>query len=84
METIVGTQHNVYDNLVNLREKVTSLVTQSEDEVLLADIVAMLSGKKFPCTYSKNEFESVLAESDEDYKLGKLISHEQLFAKYGL
>ena len=74
----------MYENLVNLRNKVASLATQSEDEALLADIVAMLSGVKRPCTYSAEEFSSVLAEADEDYKRGNTISHEQLFAKYGL
>lgn len=40
METTVRTQHNVYDNLVRLRNKAASLAVQSEDEALLADIVA--------------------------------------------
>lgn len=84
METTVSIQHNVYDNLVNLRNKVTTLATQSEDEALLADIVAMLSGVKRPCTYTAEEFSSVLAESDEDYRAGRFVTQNGLRNRYGL
>ena len=84
METSVKTKPNVYDSLVALRNKVTSLASQSEDEALLADVVAMLSGVKRPCTYTRDEFAEVLREADEDYKAGRFVSHEELFAKYGL
>lgn len=84
METTVSIQHNVYDNLVNLRNKVTTLATQSEDEALLADIVAMPSGVKRPCTYTAEEFSSVLAESDEDYRAGRFVTQNELRNRYGL
>lgn len=84
METTVSIQHNVYDNLVNLRNKVTTLATQSEDEALLADIVAMLSGVKRPCTYTAEEFASVLSEADEDYKAGRFVTQDELRTRYGL
>lgn len=84
METTVSIQHNVYDNLVNLRNKVTTLATQSEDEALLADIVAMLSGVKRPCTYTSEEFASVLSEADEDYKAGRFVTQNELRNRYGL
>lgn len=84
MEITARTQNNVYDNLVNLRNKVTTLATQTEDEALLADIVAMLSGVKRPCTYTAEEFASVLAESDEDYKAGRYVTQEDLRMRYGL
>lgn len=84
METAIRTKRNVYDSLVALRNRVTSLASQSEDEALLADVVAMLSGEKRPCTYTAEEFANVLREADEDYKAGRYISHDQLFARYGL
>ncbi len=84
MGTAVKTKRNVYDSLVSLRNKVTSLASQSEDEALLADVVAMLSGEKLPCTYTAEEFADVLQEAEEDYKAGRFVSHEELFAKYGL
>ena len=84
MDTTVRTKNNVNTNLMSLRNKVTSLVAQAEDEALLVDIAAMLSGVKRPCTYTQEEFASVLAEADEDYKTGRLSSHEQVFAQYGL
>lgn len=74
----------MYDNLASLRKKVTMLATQSEDEALLADIVAMLSGVKRPCTYSVEEFTSVLAEADEDYKAGRFVTQDELRSRYGL
>ena len=84
MGTAVKTKRNVYDSLVSLRNKVTSLASQSEDEALLADVVTMLSGEKLPCTFTAEEFADVLQEAEEDYKAGRFVSHEELFAKYGL
>ena len=84
METALRTKGNEYKNLVTLRKKVTTLAILSEDEALLSDVVAMFSGVKRPCTYTPKELASVLAEADEDYKAGNIISHEQLFAEYGL
>lgn len=84
MEPAVRTNGNQYKNLVALRNRVTSLASQSEDEALLADVVAMLSGEKRPCTYTAEEFANVLREADEDYKAGRFVSQDQLFARYGL
>lgn len=84
MEPSVRTNGNQYKNLVALRNRVTSLASQSEDEALLADVVAMLSGEKRPCTYTAEEFANVLREADEDYKAGRFVSQDQLFARYGL
>lgn len=84
METAQKTNHNVHDNLVSLRKRVSSLATKSEDEALLADVLAMLSGIKRPCAYTQEEFESVLAEADEDYKAGRFITQDELRARYGL
>jgi hypothetical protein len=84
MEPAVRTNGNQYKNLVSLRKKVTTLATQSEDEALLADVVAMLSGMKRPCTYTAEEFASVLSEADEDYKAGRFVTHEELRSRYGL
>ena len=84
MDTATRTVQSQYDNLIMLRKKVQDLATQSEDEEILAEIVAMLSGIKRPCTYSREEFKMVLQESDADYKAGRLTSHEELFAQYGL
>lgn len=84
METIVRTKRVTPDNLVMLRDKVATLALQTEDEALLADVVAMLNGVKRPCTYTKEEFAEVLKEADEDFNAGRYISHEEMFARYGL
>ena len=44
----------------------------------------LLSGEKHPCTYTAEEFANVLREADEDYKAGRFVSQDQLFARYGL
>lgn len=84
METALRTKGNEYKNLVSLRKNVTTLATQSEDEALLADVVAMLSGVKRPCTYTSEELASVLAEAAEDYRAGSYVTQEELRARYGL
>lgn len=78
------TSPRMRDNLISLRRRATELASKSEDEFLLADVVAMLSGKKRPCTYNKEEFATVLCEADEDYKAGRFVSQDELRAKYGL
>lgn len=84
METALRTKGNEYKNLVSLRNKVTTLATQSEDEALLADVVAMLSGVRRPCTYTSEELASVLSEAAEDYRAGSYVTQEELRARYGL
>ena len=84
METTTRTDSRSKDILSTLRKQVSTLASQSEDEALLADILAMLNGIKRPCTYTAKEFAGVLKESDEDYKAGRYVSNEELFARYGL
>jgi lambda repressor-like predicted transcriptional regulator len=84
METTTRTDSRSKDILSTLRKQVSTLASQSEDEALLADILAMLNGIKRPCTYTAEEFAGVLKESDEDYKAGRYVSNEELFARYGL
>ena len=84
MATTIRTNSSVDDNLAALRQRVSLLATQSDDEALLADVVAMLSGIKMPCGYSKEEFATVLREADEDYKAGRFVSQNELKARYGI
>ena len=84
METGARTNHDMHDTLTILRQRVSSLASQSEDEALLADIVAMLNGVKRPCTYTKEEFADVLRETDEDFGAGKFVTQEEMRARYGL
>lgn len=84
METTTKTSQRMHDTLISLRRRATELASQSEDEFLLADIVAMLSGVKLPCTYSKEEFVAVLSEADEDYKAGRFVTQDELRARYGI
>ncbi len=84
METSIRTTPKMRDTLVSLRRRATELASKSEDEFLLADVVAMLSGIKRPCTYTKEEFAAVLCEADEDYKAGRYVSQDKLRTEYGL
>lgn len=84
METIVGTGTKMHETLISLRQRASELASQSEDEFLLADIVAMLSGKKLPCTHTKEEFANVLSEAEEDFKAGRFVTQDELRAKYDL
>lgn len=84
METAATTNNRAQGNLVRLRRKATELTAISEDEEMLAEIVAMLSGKRLPCTYTEREFASVLQEADADHAAKRYMSHENLFAQYGL
>lgn len=84
METAHRTSPQMRDTLIALRSRATELAAKSEDEFLLADIVAMLSGIKLPCTYTKEEFSTILKEADEDYKAGRFVVQEELREKYGL
>ena len=84
METTVGTSSRMRDSLISLRRKASELISQSEDEELLAEVVAMFRGMKLPCTYTKEEFAEVLNEADADYKAGKFVAQEELRSRYGL
>ena len=84
MNTATRTPVHTNETLINLRKKATELAIQSENEELLAEVVAMLSGIKLPCTYTHEEFANVLHEAEADYEEKQCVSHEQLFAQYGL
>lgn len=84
MNTATRTPVHTNETLINLRKKATELAIQSENEELLAEVVAMLSGIKLPCTYTHKEFANVLHEAEADYEKKQCVSHEQLFAQYGL
>ena len=84
MSTATRIPVHTNETLINLRKKATELAIQSENEELLAEVVAMLRGIKLPCTYTLEEFANFLHKSEADYKKGQCVSHEQLFAQYGL
>ena len=84
METSVRTTPRTHDTLVSLRRRATELASKSEDEFLLAEVVAMLSGIKRPCDYTTEEFAAVLCEAEEDYKAGRFVLQDELRAAYGL
>lgn len=84
METSVRTTSRMHDTLISLRRRATELASKTEDEFLLADVVAMLSGMKRPCTYTKEEFATMLCEADADYSAGRFVSQDELRAEYGL
>ena len=78
------TSPRMRDTLISLRRKATELASKSEDEFLLADVVAMLSGMKRPCSYTPEEFAAVLCEAEEDYKAGRFVTQDDLQERYGL
>ena len=84
MESTVMTSPRMRDTLISLRRKATELASKSEDEFLLADVVAMLSGMKRPCSYTKEEFAAELCEAEEDYKAGRFVTQDDLQERYGL
>ena len=84
METMTRTDHGLHDNLVMLRKRVSALATQSEDELLLAEVVALLSGEKRPCVFTQEEMAAHLQEADEDYRAGRFVAQEDLRLRYGL
>ena len=81
---MVRTKHIIPDSLVMLRNRVATLVSQTEDEALLADVAAMLNGVKRPCTYTKEVFAEVLRAADEDFKAGRFVTQDEMKARYGL
>ena len=84
MNTATRTPVHTNETLINLRKKATELAIQSENEELLAEVVAMLSGIKLPCTYTYEDWASVCRESEADYDKRQCVSPERLFAQYGL
>lgn len=84
LNRFVMTTSKKRETLLSLRHRATELASKSEDEFLLADVVAILSGIKRPCTHTQEEFFAVLCEAEEDYKAGRFVSQEELRAEYGL
>ena len=57
---------------------------KTDNEKLLAEAVAILSGEPLPCTYSYEEMESSLHEAEADYQKGNTESHETICKRYGV
>lgn len=84
METIARPTNSAQESLLALRKKTIDYINRTEDEDLLTEVALLLSGEKRPCSYTPEEFVSVLAEAEEDYKAGRYITQEEMRKKYGL
>lgn len=73
-----------FDVLLSLRKKASALVSQSESEELLAEAVAILSGRPLPCAYSREQMANALREAESDYSNGRFISHSTICERYGV
>lgn len=67
-----------HETLIALRQRASLLVSQSESEELLAEAVAILSGRLLPCTYTHEQMEAALREAETDYKNGRFVSHSSI------
>lgn len=84
METLQEKEVQGHELLIALRNKVLALVSQSESEELLAEAMAILSGRSLPCAYSHEQMLSVLREAEADYKNGDYVSHSAICERYGM
>ena len=84
METLQEKEVQGRDLLFALRNKVLALVSQSESEELLAEAMAILSGRSLPCAYSHEQMLSVLREAEADYQNGDYVSHSAICERYGV
>lgn len=84
METLQEKEVQDCDLLIALRNKVLALVSQSESEELLAEAMAILSGRSLPCAYSHEQMLSVLREAEADYQNGDYVSHSAICERYGV
>lgn len=86
METLQETeiQSQEYETLISLRKKISILVSQSESEELLAEAIAILSGRPLPCAYSHEQMASMLHEAEADYRNGDYVSHSDICERYGI
>ncbi len=84
METLQEKEVQGRDLLIALRNKVLALVSQSESEELLAEAMAILSGRSLPCAYSYEQMLSVLREAEADYQNGDYVSHSAICERYGV
>ena len=73
-----------HDALIALRQRASLLVSQSESEELLAEVVAILSGRPLPCTYTHDQMETVLRKAETDYKNGHFVSHSTICERSGI
>ena len=74
MEALQDTMPQIQgrETLMALRQRASMLVSQSESEEMLAEAVAILSGRPLPCTYTYEQKESALREAEVDYQNGRL------------
>ena len=84
METLQEKEVQGHELLIALRNKVLALVSQSESEELLAEAMAILSGRSLPCAYSHEQMLSVLREAEADYQNGDYVSHSAICERYGV
>jgi hypothetical protein len=70
--------------LIALRQRASLLVSQSESEELLAEAVAILSGRPLPCTYTHEQMEASLREEETDYQNGRFVSQSTICERYGI
>ena len=84
METLQEKEVQGHELLIALRNKVLALVSQSESEELLAEAMAILSGRSLPCAYSHEQMLSVLREAEADYNNGDYVSHSAICERYGV
>ena len=73
-----------HDALVALRQRASLLVSQAESEELLAEAVAILSGRPLPCTYTHEQMEAALREAETDYQAGRFVSQSTICERYGI
>ena len=85
METVQERSHSMnYDAIIALRQRASLLVSQTESEELLAEAVAILSGKPLPCAYTQEQMEMSLREAEADYQNERFVSHSSICDRYGV
>ena len=85
METIQEKTHlRNFDAIVALRQRASLLVSQTENEELLAEAVAILSGMPLPCAYTHEQMESALREAEADYRNRRYVTHSSICERYGV
>lgn len=85
METMQEkTRPRNHEALLALRLRASLLVSQTESEELLAEVVAVLNGMSFPCAYTLEQMKSVLQEAESDYQNDCFVSHPSISERYGI
>lgn len=72
------------ETLLTLRKKASSLISKTDNEALLAEVIAIMSGAPLPCNYSYEQMEFSLREAEADYQKGNTESHETIYKRYGI